>query len=670
MTSYFFSQISSGGLDDTLLKDLEIYSETKKQLVYVISGPLDQKYSYDYQDALILLSPRHKISVVDFGQGRHKFENYVEDFLEDLTSISDKYLYRSIVGRPRNWKGVLIEVIKDPSKLEDIPNFFTSVKLKDPAEIKKVDLLISLLIGSINDVDRVKDEVPETVLDKVKQKIQLFDGDQTRFVYQVPHSKRVTIQGLSGTGKTELLLHKLKDLYIQNQESKIFFTCHNKVLSDNLRQRIPSFFNFMKVEQQIDWEKRFWCRNAWGSGSYYHSGVYSYICHFYSIPFYRYSSVMSFSKACELALKDLQEKYIDDSPEYAFSYIIIDESQDFDENFFKLCEFVTEKNVYIAGDIFQSIFDQAKLAHTIKPDYLLGKCYRTDPKTLMFGHALGMGLFEKEKLRWLDENEWIACGYNVSVDARKKLHLSREPLRRFEDIDDDFDSIEIIEAKNNLDSHIIDILSHIVKENETVLPEDIGIILLDDYRYIYDLADQLEVSIQRKFSWPVNKAYETKTKRPNQIFLSNKNNVKGLEFPFVICVTIKILKTPSYRNSLYTMITRSFIKTYFLIKEDENSGLSKEIKDGLDHILRKNEMVIDQPSETEQKKIMTRFMKMYRDRSYHEIMMDIFRKKKIEKKYHNRLFSVAQQLGMMGSDEKTLTQFVIDNLKYLEDQNG
>ena len=61
-------------------------------------------------------------------------------------------------------------------------------------------------------------EVPETLLEKVKKNIVLFDGDQTRFIYREFSNKIVTIQGLSGTGKTELLLHKLKDIYLKEKK--------------------------------------------------------------------------------------------------------------------------------------------------------------------------------------------------------------------------------------------------------------------------------------------------------------------------------------------------------------------------------------------------------------------------------------------------------------------
>src|SRR5690606_4985260 len=461
-----------------------------------------------------------------------------------------------------------------------------------------------------------------TTLDKVKQKIQLFDGDQTRFVYQRPEKKRIRIQGRSGTGKTELLLKKLKELYVSDTSSLIYFTCHNKILADNLKRRIPSFFNFMKVEQQIEWEKRLWCTNAWGSAAFPNSGAYRYICDYYQVPFFRYSYQMSFSKACKLATDEIKEKYKKGGFTYAFTYMFIDESQDFDESFFELCELVTEKNIYVAGDIFQNIFDE-NISNSIQPDYLLGKCYRTDPKTLMFAHGLGMGLFEKTKLRWLEEKEWKDCGYNVLVQDNK-FHLSREPLRRFEDLDDNFESIRIVEIDKVYSDTVIQLIKEIKKENKTILPDDIGIILLDSSNDIYKLADVLEVKIQQQIGWSVNKAYETKEKINNAVLISNRNNVKGIEFPFVICITKSIRDSSSYRNSLYTMLTRSFIKSFLLIPATKASGLTDGMKSGLKEIVTHRQMVIEEPSEAEKKKIRTRFETRLKKESHYDIMMNIF----------------------------------------------
>ena len=51
-----------------------------------------------------------------------------------------------------------------------------------------------------------------------------------------------------------------------------------------------------------------------------------------------------------------------------------------------------------------------------------------------------------------------------------------------------------------------------------------------------------------QFEWKTNVAYETKHTAKDSVFISNRNNVKGLEFPIVICITKKIHSTISYRK--------------------------------------------------------------------------------------------------------------------------
>ncbi len=169
------------------------------------------------------------------------FEDYIEDIIEDIGTISDKYDYKAIIGRPRKWRNDLIEIYDSKNELPNVADLFSETLTEDPNEIKRIDLLISLFIGSINDIERVKDEIPEALLDKVKQKFNYLMVIKQGLFTKLHIKKRITIQGLSGTGKTELLLHKLKDLYTKDFESKIYFTCHNKILADNLRKRIPSF---------------------------------------------------------------------------------------------------------------------------------------------------------------------------------------------------------------------------------------------------------------------------------------------------------------------------------------------------------------------------------------------------------------------------------------------
>ena len=470
-SSFFFLQAEKNPTNHKFLEDLEIYCAQNKLQAYVIDKPLgDNKYAYAHKHALVVLIPKHKILFVDFSQNQGDFDAFIDDFIEDLGSISDKYRYRDVIGRPRSWKDDLLRPIRiHANVVQPIETLLDSIQIVDPARQRVCELLISLLTGSINDVEKVKGTMPENLLDKIKQKILLFDGDQTRFVYEHRDKTPIRIQGLSGTGKTELLLHKLKEIYLNSGDSRIAFTCHNKILADSLRQRIPDFFNFMKVEQQIKWHERLWCMHAWGSGRDKNSGTYRYICDFFDLPFFSWGPSMPFDRVCAEALKILKAK----ERAYAFDYLLNDESQDFPESFFELCSYVTANTVYIAGDIFQSIFDETITA-SISPDYLLSKCYRTDPRTLMFAHSLGMGLFEKTKLRWLKDAECKSCGYIVEKDsAHAQYRLTREPLRRFEDVDrTNVPSVEITAVSGpfyrNAAATVIEIIRGIQRDNPTV----------------------------------------------------------------------------------------------------------------------------------------------------------------------------------------------------------
>src|SRR5690606_25491902 len=118
----------------------------------------------------------------------------------------------------------------------------------------------------------------------------------------------------------------------------------------------------------------------------------------------------------------------------------------------------------------------------------------TDPRTLMFAHGLAMGLFEEHKLRWLTDQEWEACGYMIEKEkgssvSQRNYVLTREPLRRFEDIPDGYPSVEIVKTKKEkgetAEDKILDIIQVIKAENPTVVADDIGVIFVDGDKSIY-----------------------------------------------------------------------------------------------------------------------------------------------------------------------------------------
>jgi len=669
-SSFFFLQAEKNDVNKNLVEQMENWSAREKTQVYIIDKPLgDSKYSYDHDDYIVVLIPKRKLIFIDFSEDEDSFESFVEDFIEDLGSISDKYRYKDSIGRPRTWARDLIFKASDGHSI-DIRTLEEQTAIEDPAKQRIAELLVSLLTGSINDIDRVRADPPSNLLDKVKRKILLFDGDQTRFVYQRLKKSPIRIQGLSGTGKTELLLHKLKELYVQSADSKIIMTCHNKILADSLRRRIPDFFNFMKVEQQIKWDERLWCVHAWGSQSDRDSGTYRYICNFYGLPFQRYSYSTTFDRVCSTALEAI--KQIKDR-RYAFDYVLIDESQDFPESFFQLCEYVSRETVFIAGDIFQSIFDETITA-SISPDFLLSKCYRTDPKTLMFAHSLGMGLFEPQKLRWLEDEEWNKCGYAVEKRAGDSYYrLKREPLRRFEDLDkENIDCVEIISTKGDFTESaaksILEIVRKISRENPTLTADDIGIILLDNNNKTYALADLLEQVLQRETGWIVNKAHETKQRINGEIFVSNRNNVKGLEFPFVICATEQIGRSYAYRNALYMTVTRSFIKSFLVVSEDHNKGIIGNLRSGLRGINELGYIEVQPPTKAEIEKIRTTIKHSNANESFYDFVQRVFDDLKVLPLFRPRLLEVVKKTVGEDFDRENVHRVAEFNYKMMLDR--
>lgn len=598
-SNYFYSNIIVTDRNKCFLEEIQNIAEQQKKQVYIISGPLvDNKYHYDDDTLMILLTSKRRIVFLTSKEISDDFMDLYEDIIEDIGSVSDKYGYKEKIGRPRRWKEKLT-VCFSTKHIENIKEWFDeTIAIDSPDEYRTLDLLISLFIGSINDIKDITVDEPDNILDKVKHKIQLFDGQQTRFIYEEleAEGKRITIQGLSGTGKTELLMHKLRDLYVKNEKAVFGFTCFNKILATKLRERIPEFFNFMKVEQQIDWN-RLLCVSAWGNYGNERSGIYRYICSFYEVSFYSLRECGTFEIACQKAIEQIRGKIKDYG--FAFTYVFVDESQDFKESFFRLCELVTEKKCFIAGDIFQSIFEVKK--NPVPPNFLLSKCYRTDPKTLMFAQALGMGLFENKKLWWLDKEQWEQCGYHVEIKDNQYT-LTREPLRRFEDVDPDFESLKIV-GMDDIEHGIVRLVKNIYKEFPTVKPDDIAIIFLDNEKYIYKSAEDIERAICMNLGIDCNIAYESKREEKGKILISNRNNIKGLEYPFVVCITKRILVDKSYRNTMYTMLTRSFIRSYLILPKGTDNGFTEDMYYGGKKIMKEKKIVVIEPSAVEQEEI-------------------------------------------------------------------
>ncbi len=651
-SSYFYHNLPyKEGEEPDWLAGMEEYSRVNSLRVYLLKNPVVDSDHEEYEKHFLLLAPGFQLCIVE-EPDTDDFEGYEEDIKGDIRYLYQKYDYRSKMGLYSKVENELITSMK-LGDFANVAGLMDKLRLSDPLKRRKSELLVSLCIGSVNEISKVGVDVPETLVEKVRHKIQLFDGDQTRFIYDNRQQKVIKIQGLSGTGKTELLLHKLKELYSSSDDVKIFFTCHNRILASTLRIRIQQFFNYMKVQKQIDWEERLWCANAWGRAFDSNSGLYRYICHHYGLSFHSYNYLTSFDQICKQALNELRSQ---GEIKPAFDYIIVDESQDFDQNFEELCKIVTSKQVYMAGDVFQSIFAE-HIAKAYNADYLLGKCYRTAPDTLMFAHAMGLGLFEQKRYRWLKDEDWRTCGYSVKKNG-DRMTLTREPNKRFDGDDISYESVKVYKRGFAISTEemVCGLIDEMNKENnETLTPNDVAIIFVDEKTRNYNLANRICIAIGNKYNWETNKAYESKKPVADAVLISNRNNVKGLEYPYVICIVENIADDHQFRNALYTMLTRSFIRSYLLIT-DSTCEVPKEIKDGLHQITTTHAMNIKCADAEEEKEIGMRFEQAKRAISLKELVEQYVKDNNIDGIFVDKILGMFALIDITGLDENDLLE--------------
>ncbi|WP_313246110.1 DEAD/DEAH box helicase [Stenotrophomonas rhizophila] len=591
MSDYcFYGPDTESLVERVKLKErIESFSTAHKKQTYVLRRPLSKDdASYEYDDAVVVFAAGMQPCFIDMGGDSDAFEEYADDFIEDISFLSEKFRYREKIGRKKYWSELF-------QYRNSVSVDFDDLLLDKPSEARVVDLITSLVVGSINDISRINLEARD-LLETVKSKIILFDTDQTSFVFRSGANKKFVIQGLAGSGKTELLLHKAKEVYSRDSEARIAFTCFNKILASSMRKRIPDFFDFMRVERQIEWDKKLFCFHSWGSGREPLSGMYRYICHFYGIPFGSLQAG-SFDYLCRRAIVDIQA--LEGERKYAFDFVFVDESQDFANSFVELCELVTSKRVFVAGDVFQNIFRTID-DRVHRADMVLKKCYRTEPTNLMFSHSLGMGLFEQPVLRWLKPDEWDSCGYHYS-EENGRANLSRDPLRRFEDIPEGFRSTEVhtISGQKSISGAIVELIVDIRRRHPSTKQGDIAVIFLDKDGYIYDVIGDLKSRVAKDFGWEANISFETKQTDSEKLFVSNVNNAKGLEFPFVVCIARDLNRQTSFRNALYTMMARSFLESHLIIGPAADVDTVKEIKGGLEALYRDGRMNVRIPSDAE-----------------------------------------------------------------------
>ena len=116
----------------------------------------------------------------------------------------------------------------------------------------------------------------------------------------------------------------------------------------------------------------------------------------------------------------------------------------------------------------------------------------------------------------------------------------------------------------------------------------------------YSKIDVLAIEIYSEFLWDSNYVFNSKNIIKSKVSISNKNNIKGLEFPFVICIAdYTVNRNLQVRNTLYMALTRSFISSYLVIQNDNNEELIETLNKSLEEINNSLSMKVLEPTEEE-----------------------------------------------------------------------
>ena len=362
----------------------------------------------------------------------------------------------------------------------------------------------------------------------------------------------------------------------------VVITYSTRALKDQLVKYVGKFYAERNDGKNYDATK-IRIMQAWGSAS--STGVYYEICHRHNLePLNftqaktKYGKSKAFSKACEEILQagvELQKMY---------DCIFIDEAQDFDKNFLRLCLQVLgeEQRLVYAYDELQQLNEETMptpkeiFGQNIKTtDTPLKVCYRNQSPVIVTAHAIGMGMYRENQELPLQmpssPDVWKAIGYESSneiVDGQE-VTLYRTSQTSPDLLQVEKDDIISFSAYNNFAELKLQLIQELKNDinNEKLLPSDIMIIDMDAIGSMNNRSS-LMTMIQLSEGYEGDLSIHMAGSRSPEDFFRKESIVytsifraKGNESFMVYIINaqrcINSLVPRSDRNALFTAITRS-----------------------------------------------------------------------------------------------------------------
>lgn len=486
--------------------------------------------------------------------------------------------------------------------------------------------IANIVIQKVYGINRADDRVINSkgslgeLIKKRNNEMSALDETQFEMIYdEVKHHTR--IRGLAGSGKTILLVKKMAYLHYQYPDYEMAYVFYTKSLKQYILDLFEKHYHDYAPNRKPNLDK-IHILHSWGGTEM--EGFYSRACVENEVPRQTYNDVAGnnkFDKVCLNLLNTLTGK---SKPLYDF--VFVDEAQDFSINFFKLVLATLKYNgkMIYAYDELQSLNDYQDIMPSKQEifkdepceDVDLKICYRTPKKILVAAHALGLGIYRKNKEgksaiinMMRDTNIWTAIGYSVEegeLAYGKQVRLNREEVIDIQP----GECVSIKPVKQLEDQyHLVaeEILNLIT--NQDVLPEDIMIIdlsaikLQDNYQEFKKVfRDEKEVVldelpmerreentyklIQKTGIHIVNKDNAIRFKKESSIPYTSIFRAKGNEANIVYIINAQTMSSmESYtRNRLFTAMTRARFKVSIIgVESPALATLNTECKEIVDH---------------------------------------------------------------------------------------
>lgn len=475
--------------------------------------------------------------------------------LGDLSKIKEKLDLKPLFT---------IQVYKETNGI--IQNFY-GLNGKDDRSLKKEDSLGSVIKKRTNDMN-------------------MLDQNQFNGIYN-SISSHMRIRGLAGSGKTILLVKKMAYEHFKHPELELAYVFYTKSLKQYVKELFKLYYKDFEKYKEPDMSK-IHILHSWGGSEM--KGFYSEICEKNDVKCRNYQGAYllkggtddRFAAVCNEVLEKTEKQGL--VPLY--DYIFIDEAQDFKLPFFIMAKKslrYTGKIIY-AYDELQSLNSSTAIPAKSEifgsekcEDVDLSVCYRTPKEILVTAHALGLGIYKKDKdgnpdivNMMEDYSIWNAVGYKTvegTLGFGSPVVLDRRDVIDYKP-DKCVELIAVDEEKDQY-AHVAKEIKRLVNE-EDILPEDVlvidlsGLKLQDNFtefrgelRNVCGEDDEIKSHL-------VNKDNALKFKRNGSITYTTIFRAKGNEANIVFVVNAhKMSNMATYsRNRLFTAMTRAKFKTY------------------------------------------------------------------------------------------------------------